>query len=229
MRFNNGKYIALTVLAMLLTACGSTPEKSDEQSAQAQLPVDDGATQFTFDLTGPDTNPYFEQEVNAPSAARALFADAVRAMQSQQWPQAESILLQVVSQYPDLSGPYLNLGIVYRHRNQMDKAKEAFAQAATINSMNIDALNQLALINRELGDFKAAETHYLSALSIWPKHADSHRNLGILYDLYMGEFDKALQHFEIYQYLQNEPNRQVAGWIIDLQRRINNLQAGAQP
>jgi len=222
---NYGLLLALTVL---LAACGSTPEKTaDDQSMP--VGVDGQAPQFSFDLSGPDQNPYLQQAVSVPGDASALFNDAVRAMQSEQWSRAETLLQRVISQYPELSGPYLNLGIVYRHLNQIDKAEAAFAKAVQVNSLNIDALNQLAIIKREQGDFKAAETFYLSALAVWPKHASTHKNLGILYDLYMGELNKALDHFEVYQYLQPEPDRLVAGWIIDLQRRVNNLQAGAQP
>ena len=223
------------VLTLILAACGSTPEKTTElepTSATANNSPDTivpgEAPQLTFDLGGPDTNPYLEQASDAPAPARALFNDAVKAMQAEQWSRAETLLQSLIGQYPDLSGPYLNLGIVYRHLNQMDKAKEAFAKAVTVNSMNIDALNQLALINREQGDFKAAETHYLSALAVWPKHDTTHKNLGILYDLYMGELTKALEQFEMFQFLQPEPDRRVAGWIIDLQRRISNEQAGTQ-
>jgi tetratricopeptide (TPR) repeat protein len=230
----NLKGLGALATLLLLVACGSTPEKmSDAESAQDAIETEVGAEgeapQISFDLGGPDQNPYLAQEVSAPGAARALFADAIRAMQSQQWSRAETLLQQLISQYPDLSGPYLNLGIVYRQRNQLDKAEEAFAKAVTVNDMNIDALNQLALIKREQGDFRAAETHYLSALAVWPKHDVSHKNLGILYDMYMGELAKALEQFEIYQFLQPEPDRRINGWIIDLQRRISNLQAGAQP
>lgn len=232
-KFVHIKLLCTVVTILLLSACGSTPEKitgeatGQQQSLDGQTAAD--IPQFSFQLEGPDQNPYLAQENNAPGPARALFNDAVKAMQSQQWSRAETLLQQLISQYPDYSGPYLNLGIVYRQRNQLDKAEEAFAKAVTVNDMNIYALNQLALVKREQGDFKSAETHYLSALAVWPKHDASHKNLGILYEMYMGELDKALQHFEIYQYLQQEPDRRIAGWIVDLQRRIQNLQAGAQP
>jgi len=239
MRFSKTlSIVALTIVAVLLSACSSSPKVADRANQanvqQAGPDTVDGdensaaqAPQFSFDLSGPGQNPYLQQDVNISGAVRALFADAVAAMQNQQWSQAESLLLQLTEQYPELSGPLLNLGIVYRQLNQLNKAERAFTQAVAVNNLNIDALNQLALLKREQGDFKAAEVHYLAALAVWPRHDITHKNLGILYDMYMGEFNKAVEHFEIYQFLQAGPDRRVSGWIIDLKRRIKNLQVGA--
>lgn len=228
---HKGVYLATAMSLLLLVGCGSTPKTPDETIGDLQQSPEgaEGGPQFSFDLSGPEQNPYLTQEVSVPGPAQALFNDGVRAMQAQQWSRAIILLQQLNREYPNLSGPYLNLGIAYRQLQQMDAAEQAFAQAVTVNAMNMDALNQLALLKREKGDFKAAETFYLEALSVWPRHPPSHKNIGILYDLYMGEFAKALDHFEVYQYLQAEPDRRIAGWIIDLQRRIENLQAGAQP
>lgn len=216
---------------LLLAGCGSTPEIETAETNVEEMGVADGAApppQTSFELTGPEFNPYLAQEVSVPGAARALFTDAIRALQTEQWSRAETLLKQLNTDYPNLSGPYLNLGIVYRQLNQLELAEQAFTQAVSVNAMNLDALNQLALLKREQGDFAAAEQHYLAALKVWPRHDISHKNLGILYDLYMGQFAKALEHFELFQYLQDEPDRRVQGWIADLKRRVANLQAGAQ-
>lgn len=219
-------------LLVLLTACSSTPSNVAEQTPAEQSKKQTAETATNekgpappgLDTSAPDENPYLSQAREAPAAARNIFSRAVNAMQDAQWRDAEILLQQLTVEYPDLSGPYLNLGIVYRHLGEPDQAKQSFSNAFTVNKLNLEAYNQLALLEREEGAFAAAERHYLAALKAWPKHATSHKNIGILYDLYMGDLEKALQHFEIYQYLQDEPDRQVRGWIIDLNRRI----AGAQ-
>jgi Flp pilus assembly protein TadD len=86
--------------------------------------------------------------------------------------------------------------------------------------MNLDAYNQLAILQREQGRFNEAEANYQKALTIWPFHAESHRNIGILYDLYLGKNAEALAHFEAYQQLRGDGDKQVTGWIADLQRRL---------
>ncbi|MGI9294573.1 MAG: tetratricopeptide repeat protein, partial [Pseudomonadales bacterium] len=77
-----------------------------------------------------------------------------------------------------------------------------------------------ALLHREQGEFKQAEKTFLQAIKIWPGYASIQLNLGILYELYMGEMQSALEHYQNYQQLQSEPDKTIAGWIIDLQRRI---------
>ena len=102
----------------------------------------------------------------------------------------------------------------------MDKADQAFTRAIAVNANNLAAYNQLAIMKREAGQFSAAEALYQQALRVWPFHPESHKNLGILYDLYLGKGALALQHYQAYQQLLAEPDRQVNGWIIDLERRL---------
>ena len=144
-------------------------------------------------------------------------------MQKQNLQKAEVLLQGITTDYPGLSGTWLNLGIVYRETKRPAQAEDSFLKAIAVNGYNLDAYNQLAVLKREQGDFASAESLYLKALDIWPQHRDSHRNLGILYDLYLGQFDKALFHFETYQQLMEKPDKRVNGWIVDLKRRQQNV------
>ncbi len=85
----------------------------------------------------------------------------------------------------------------------------------------LQGLNESAIELREKGQFSAAEKIYLSALSLREEHAPTHRNLGILYDLYVGDPTKALEHYSRYQALTGSEDRAMAGWIADLQRQHN--------
>ncbi|MEX1031865.1 MAG: tetratricopeptide repeat protein [Cellvibrionaceae bacterium] len=225
--------VFVVCMIVLLNACGSLPEQRTEQTppTPASQAGDDAVPPPPgLDVSAPDENPYLAQAPNVPAAARSAFERAVNAMQAERWRDAEILLQQLTINYPQLSGPHLNLGIVYRRQGKLELAEQAFAKAIEVNSLNLDAYNQLALVNREAGNFETAEKYYRAALEVWPKHAPSHRNLGILYDLYMGQLEKALRHFEIYQYLQSEEDRRITGWIIDINRRINDSsQAGVQP
>jgi tetratricopeptide (TPR) repeat protein len=216
---------ATTLTLVLLNACSNTPDT--QETPEVAVPETAAAATTSGSaivLEGPDENPYLTQTVDVPKAAQQQFNQAINAMAAHQWPSAEQQLQQLTANYPTLSGPYLNLGIVYRQTNRLDKAEEAFKAALTANTKNLEAYNQLAYIKREQGDFKAAEANYLSALQVWPKHPATHKNLGILYDLYLGQWDKALDHFRKYDYLVGSSDKTVAGWIIDLQRRLNAAQ-----
>ena len=62
-------------------------------------------------------------------------------------------------------------------------------------------------------------------LNLWGGYAPAYRNLGILYDLYFGDIEKALGYYQDYQAFFAEPNRQVKGWIVDIERRLKAQQA----
>ena len=74
-------------------------------------------------------------------------------------------------------------------------------------------------MERKLGKFAEAEAAYLRAIAAEPNYAPAHLNLGVLYDLYLAEPQKALEQFERYIEIAGE-NKQVAGWVIELRKRV---------
>ena len=73
---------------------------------------------------------------------------------------------------------------------------------------------------RQRGQFAQARKAYEKALGINAAYASAHLNLGILNDLYLQNLDTALQHYQRYQVLTGDSDKQVAKWIIDLERRV---------
>jgi tetratricopeptide (TPR) repeat protein len=210
------------VVASLLVACSNTASKKTStgknKSAAEETIAAPGASILP---AGPATpNPYLQ---NKPSVSRELnqqFADATRAMRNKQWSQAEGLLQKIITANPKLSGAHLNLGLVYRAQQENKRAAQAFSDAIAANHTNLDAYNQLAILQRESGDFAAAESNYKKALSVWPYHAESHKNIAILYDLYLGKSAEALPHYEAYLELIGGEDKQAKSWIADLQRRL---------
>lgn len=220
------RLLILCVCALIGGCFGALkPGGTADPVADSTVQSSDGEATPVIERT---PNPYLSANISVPGKAQAAFVQALAAMREQQWQKSEVLFQELTVEYPKLSGPWLNLGIIYRETSRPEQAAEAFGQAITVNADNLDAYNQLAVVKREQGKFTEAETLYLKALDVWPYHAESHRNIGILYDLYLGQFDKALFHFENYQTLQDEPDTQIAGWIIDLKRRLKTV-AKAEP
>ena len=209
------------LLLLQLAACSSSPTSSFSPTSQSEkMNLRDD---LAVNQDEQPQNPYLLERQPAPKQAQSAFALAVEAMQKKQWDQAEAGLVQLSVDYPRLSGPWLNLGIVYTATERREDAQRVFARAIEVNSNNLDAYNHLAALKRSDGDFVAAEELYRQALVIWPDHADSHLNLGVLYDIYMGRFDLAALHYAAYQALQDEPDRRIAGWLLDISRRPQML------
>jgi tetratricopeptide (TPR) repeat protein len=144
-------------------------------------------------------------------------------MAAEDWETAWADLEWLVENYPDLSGPYLNLALLHSAQGNVDEAEASFKAAIDVNPSNLSAYNQYAIFLREQGRFDDAEAIYLSALEVWDDHAETHLNLGVLYDLYRGEHERALQHYHRYQDLTGNEDRTVAGWIIVLERQFSQV------
>ncbi len=152
---------------------------------------------------------------------------ALAAMKAKRDPQAERMLLEIAERQPALAGPQVNLGILYQRSGRTADAERVLRQAIAINPKRADAHNQLGIALREQGRFKEARAAYEGALALDASYALAHLNLGILYDLYLLEPGKALQHYERYQQLLLTPDEEVAKWVVDLQRRTQRAQAAA--
>lgn len=211
--------LLMMILMSVLIGCSSGPSK------KAKTTRDDSASPLAAGASilpaGPATpNPYLQNKPSVSRQAQQNFTDATRAMRNKQWALAESLLQKVIAENSKLSGAYLNLGLVYRAQKEDKRAEQAFNDALAANHTNLDAYNQLAILQREAGNFSGAESNYKKALSLWPFHPESHKNIAILYDLYMGKSAEALPHYEAYLELRGGDDKQATSWIADLQRRL---------
>lgn len=209
-----------SLAVMVLVGCVSGPTKKSAPGSDAAAPIV-AAAGASILPAGPITpNPYLQNKSPVSKQAAQNFADATRALRNKQWAAAESLLQKVIAENDRLSGAYLNLGLVYRAQKEDKRAEQAFNNAIAANHTNLDAYNQLAILQREAGNFSAAEANYKKALSLWPFHPESHKNIAILYDLYMGKSAEALPHYEAYLQLLGGSDKQATSWIADLQRRL---------
>lgn len=199
-------------LLLVLCACSSVPQKNAPAQTATPAPADAPLVLIA--------NPYSQQTDSTPAAAKKQFSEAQVAMQAEDWANATRILQNLTQNYPNLSGPHVNLGIIAWRENKLEEAESHFSQALAVNPLNNDAYNQLAVLLREQGRFAEAEQWYLKALEVWPHAPVTLRNLGILYDLYMGQFAQALASYELALKVSAEPSNELEGWIIDIKRRM---------
>jgi tetratricopeptide (TPR) repeat protein len=129
-------------------------------------------------------------------------------------------------------------GDIYRAKDQIEEAVGDYKVALTLVASNYQAHNRLAFIYRDAGKFDLAGAHYAQAINAWPGNADSYRNRGILYDLYVGDKPAALADYLLYKALLDIQLQSVASpaksllkeqklisqWILDIRRQISILQ-----
>ncbi len=132
---------------------------------------------------------------------------------------AELEFKQLVLAYPDFTGPQVNLGLLYLRSSRYSDAEAAFHAALARNPDNAVASDELGITERKLGKFAEAEAAYQHTIAVEPNYAPAYLNLGVLYDLYLAQPQKALEQFEHYLTLAGD-NKQVAGWVIELRKRV---------
>jgi tetratricopeptide (TPR) repeat protein len=108
---------------------------------------------------------------------------------------------------------------LYSRTSRYGDAEAAFNAALKRNPDNAVANDELGIVERKLGKFAQAEAAYQRTIAIEPSYAPAYFNLGVLYDLYLDEPKKALEQFEHYLTLAGD-NKQVAGWVIELRKRV---------
>lgn len=209
MRLPSAKHFAPIVARLLLlsTALGIAACASSGPTRPKQVEShDDGG----FSIA---------EEVHVSGRARADFEEALRLLKHKDYQRGIELLQQVTEAAPDVTAPYIDLGIAYRQVDDLDKAEASLKKALELNPRHPVAHNELGIVYRRTGRFEDARHSYEKALSLHPDFHFARLNLAILCDLYLNDLPCALQNYKAY--LQAVPDdKKAAMWISDLQSRI---------
>jgi tetratricopeptide (TPR) repeat protein len=161
--------------------------------------------------------PVYDAPVN-PATQRA-FDDASRALRSGRVDEAERAYRAIAQASPELGGPHANLGVIYRQAGKIDDAVRELETAVKLSPRQPIYLNQLGIAYRQQGQFAKARDAYQRALALDPGYAAAMLNLGILYDLYLGDTQRALEQYARYLSLFPNGDPTVSKWVADLKNR----------
>jgi tetratricopeptide (TPR) repeat protein len=164
----------------------------------------------------------------APARANSEFARALGLMRGADATQAILDFQVMTQSYPELPGPYTNLGILYRNQNQLAESEAALAKATERASWDAQTWTEYGVTLRLAGKFTEARTAYERAIGANEAYAPAHRNLGVLLDLYLDEPVTAQAELETYKTLSGE-DKPVSGWIAELRARNKVATRPAEP
>lgn len=207
--------VALTLLALLLQACSApaprhSPSRTPKPAAASVPAAPAPATASKGD-------------------ADQRFREALKLMKAQQNAEATEAFLALSRDFPQYSGPFTDLGILYAQGRQRDQAIASFSKAVAANPGNAVALNWLGSLYREGGDFARAEQSWLAALAVKPDYAPVHRNLGILYDVSLRRPQQAVAAYREYLKYAGMEDLIVSAWIKELETAAPVVRAGVAP
>lgn len=159
------------------------------------------------------------EHISIDSDVEQDFENAVALMQEGKNAQAIAVLKTVIEREQRLPAPYVNIAIAYNKLGDVKAAEENLISALKLDIGHPVANNELGLLYRKLGRFKAARTAYENAIKDYPDYLPVKRNLGVLCDLYMHDLNCALEQFE--NYLEMKPDDKTAAiWVADVKHRL---------
>lgn len=235
---SSDRLMRVVLFAILLLSGCSTLDRFNTEPVQAASDTPNDTEQQVPQLTPFEQqmvdikakpNQYMLAQPSATAGMRHEYNLALQAKRDGEYTRAIPLFEQMTLLYPQLSGPWVQLGDISLSIEQdedqaLANAYSHFYKATQVNPHNYLARNRLAAVLRQQGRFNEAEAEYKKALESWPGFANGYKNLGILYDLYIGNKQSALDNYKIYQALQEKPERKMRGWIADLTRQIDNQQ-----
>ncbi len=191
-------YAILVPVVLMLVACGGAKKATVKPVVKASV----GAA--------PVMTPAHQQD----------FSTALAAMKSGDSDTAKALFTALIASYPTLAGAHVNLGLIALKEQNAPQAVERFNRALSINPQNVAALTQRGLLSMQRGAFREAEQDLLLAVTVMPDFHLAHYNLGVLYELYLQDYDAAIEHYEHYVAQSKEQDVDtVKRWIKLLERK----------
>jgi Flp pilus assembly protein TadD len=152
-------------------------------------------------------------------AVQRSYDDALRALRAGRNDEAERAFRALAQANPDLGGPHANLGVIYRQAGKLNESASELEQAVKINPSQPIYFNQLGVTYRQLGKFDKARDAYEKAIALDAGYAAPTLNLGILYDMYLGDGARALDLYSRYLALSPSGDAVVTKWVAELKNR----------
>lgn len=191
----------LGLAALVAAGCASGPQprdKGEQAPTQQQPSATEGLTQ----------------------AQQSAFDRGAQALAAGNADSAVSIFEKLVESKPELAAAHANLGTALMMREDEALARSSLQRAVALDPSLVEAQLRLGVLHRRAGNFEKAEAAYKAALEQAPDHRNAHLNLGILYDVYLQRPQQALEHYQRFQELSDQPDKEVATWIADLKQRL---------
>jgi tetratricopeptide (TPR) repeat protein len=159
---------------------------------------------------------------NASLEEVAIYRQGITELNNNQLNQAEISFLKMAKLQPALAGPWANLALVYLKRQQYDKAEKHVQIALSKNPNMAQALNLAGYLESRKGHINKAKGLYEKAISSKPDYALAHYNLALLYDVYLQDLPKAIEHYQRYLALIKHEDKKTKDWVEELKLNVKS-------
>jgi Flp pilus assembly protein TadD len=159
------------------------------------------------------------EQVRISGDVRADYDRALEYLRQNRFDDGIALLKQITEKAPDVTAPFIDLGIAYSRAGDLEQAEAALLAALKLSPEHPIAHNELGIVYRKSGRFAEARLSYERALAIYPGFHFANRNLGVLCDLYLQDLNCAREHYEAYMESVVE-DADVTIWLADVRHRL---------
>jgi Flp pilus assembly protein TadD len=153
------------------------------------------------------------------SQARTDYERALSLLSQERYAEGVAVLEAVTAAAPDVTAPYVDLGLAYGRLGDLEQAERALATADLLSPDNPIIKNELGIVYRKTGRFAEARASYESALAVYQGYHFAQRNLAVLCDLYLADLECALQNYRAYL-TSVGTDAEVEIWVADIENRL---------
>ncbi|WP_111656477.1 tetratricopeptide repeat protein [Isoalcanivorax indicus] len=147
------------------------------------------------------------------------FQRAMALLQAEDYHAGIALLTGITDNTRASAIPFINLAMAYSRIDELDKAEESLKVALEIEPRNPVAHNEYGLLLRRQGRFEEARQVYQNILQRYPDFALARKNLGVLCDIYLRDYECALKAYQAYSAVAPD-DEEVRIWIADLEWRV---------
>ena len=219
--------IFLCLIIVSMTACQTGQSPSDGAALDESDLTEEERVAAELEAQRAREAELLQQQIEAARREAELkelnerYQQALDELKAKNYAVASSVLSDLEPQVDELPLLTTNLGLALLAQQEWSAAEATFQRALKRSPKDTVALNHLGVAQRQQGKFSAALTSYQEALTIDPDYAAAHLNVAILFDIYLQDLPKAMQHYQAYLELQEKEDKLVMGWLTDLKRRLD--------
>lgn len=132
---------------------------------------------------------------------------------------AETAYLRAIERDDSTADAHCNLGIIYYHRGEIERALGCFTSSLAVDPRHFEAHFNLANLFFDRGEFEAAVVQYGIAESIDAGYANLYFNLGLVQAL-LGRYESAYRSLNAYRAMAPDADGRIADPLLDSLREV---------
>ena len=142
-----------------------------------------------------------------------LYKSAIIALNNNELDKAEQLFITMSERQPNIAGSWANLALISIKRTDLSQADVYVKTALTKNPNMPQALNLSGYLAQKKGEINKAKSYYLKAISHKPDYALAHYNVALLFDIYLQDIAKAIEHYQFYLAYSEQKDENTENWL----------------